>query len=519
MSIPLYQSLSASQRWLITVVVMSATLMQVIDTTIVNVALPHMQGSLGASADEITWTLTSYMVSSAIFMPLTGYFTDVLGRKRYLLLSVAGFTIVSALCGASVTLDELIFFRLLQGVFGAGLVPVSQAILTDIFPPHERGKAMAIWGVGVMVGPIIGPTLGGYLTEITTWRWTFYVNVPVGALTLLMGYVIPDTIKKARDMDWLGLILISTAIGGIQYVLDRGNQVDWFASTSICVASYITLAAFLGFLLHNMNSSRNSVFDLRIFADRNFALGSILLCAFGLGLYGMMVVQPMMMESLLGYPAFTAGLMLAPRGVAGMVSMMLIGKIISKVDARWLICSGIIISVIGMYIGTHYTLDISPGWIFWPMILQGFGLGMVFVPLSTIAFSTLPMNLRTEAAGLFSLLRTIGGSVGISIAITLFTRRSQYFWNQLGGFIQPYNPAVTQYLQPLHLTPNQAQSAVVLGNELYRQASMVSYINVFAFIMWCFICMIPLVLMLNNGNKKPTAATSDNNPLEMVDAH
>lgn len=500
---PLYKTISSLDRWLITIVVMSATLMQVIDTTIVNVALPHMQGSLGASSDEITWTLTSYMVSSAIFMPLTGYFTERIGRKRYLLISIAGFTIASALCGASVTLAEIIFFRLLQGVFGACLVPLSQAILTDIFPPEDRGKAMAIWGIGVMVGPIIGPTLGGYLTDITTWRWTFYVNIPVGIFTLIMGYVIPDTLKKNRSMDWIGLILISMAIGGIQYVLDRGNQVDWFGSTSIRVVTYLAITGFLGFILHNFSAmsgetAKRTVFDLRIFKDRNFAVGSILLCFFGLGLYGMMVVQPMMMEGLLNYPALTAGMMLAPRGIAGMVSMMIVGKLISRIDPRWLIFTGYLICISGMWIGTHYSLNISPFWIIVPMILQGFGLGMIFVPLSTIAFSTLPMNLRTEAAGLFSLLRTIGGSIGISVAMTLFTRRTQFFWNEWGAYIQPYNPALYHYLNPLHLHPTQAVSAAILGNELYRQAAMVSFINVFAFIMWCFILMIPLVMLLQN---------------------
>src|SRR3990167_5261205 len=231
MTSELYKKISTIDRWLITIVVMSATLMQVIDSTIVNVALPHMQGELSASPSEITWTLTSYLVASAIFMPLTGYFADRFGRKNYLTISIFGFTLVSALCGASTTLNQIVFFRLLQGIFGAGLVPLSQAILADIFPPEERGKAMAIWGIGVMVGPIIGPTLGGYLTEVSTWRWTFYINVPVGFLTLLLTHIIPDTTKQNRYMDWLGLILFSTAIGGTQYVIDRGNQNDWFAST------------------------------------------------------------------------------------------------------------------------------------------------------------------------------------------------------------------------------------------------------------------------------------------------
>ena len=353
-----------------------------------------------------------------------------------------------------------------------------------------------------MVGPILGPTLGGYLTDVSTWRWTFYVNVPVGIFTLLLANIIPDTPTKSRAMDWTGLFLISIAIGGLQFVLDRGNSDDWFGSTSICVVTYLALASFLGFTLHNMQSRTRTVFDLKIFKDRNFAVASILLCIFGLGLYGMMVIQPIMMEGLFNYPALTTGLMMAPRGISGMVSMMIVGKLITRIDARWLIISGIIISVCGMSIGTNYSITyISPFWLIFPMLLQGFGLGMVFVPLSTVAFSTLPVQTRTEAAGLFSLLRTIGSSIGISVAITIATRRTQIFWNQLGGFITPYNHAVYQYLNPLNLHPNQPLGAMVLTNTLSQQAQMLSFVNVFAFIMWCFIFMIPLALLLKQGKK------------------
>lgn len=501
MTLPLYQTITPANRLLITIVVMAATLMQVIDTTIVNVALPHMQGSLGASSDEITWTLTSYLVASAIFMPLTGYFTDLFGRKRYLIISIAGFTIVSALCGASVSLTEIVFFRLLQGIFGAGLVPISQAILADIYPPEERGKAMAIWGVGVMVGPILGPTIGGYLTEVTTWRWTFYVNIPVGIFTLLLSNVIPDTIKKIRLMDWTGLALMSLGIGSMQYVLDRGNQEDWFGSTQICVVTYLAIAGLLGFMLHSFNNKKQPVFDLAIFKDKNFAVSSILLCIFGLGLYGMMVIQPMMMENLFDYPALTTGFMMAPRGISGMISMIIVGKLITRIDPRWLIVFGILISVAGMSIGTYYSIDnMSPAWLVYPMLLQGFGLGMVFVPLSFIAYSTLPVDLRTEAAGLFSLLRTIGSSIGISVAITIYTRRSQLFWNQLVGFIQPYNQALQQYLSPLHLTSNQPLAAALVTKEIAQQASMLAFVNVFAVIIVCFLGMLPLVFLLKKPN-------------------
>ena len=490
------QQYTAFDRALIVFVVMSATLMQVIDTTIVNVALPRMQGALNASPDEITWTLTSYMVSSAIFMPLTGYFTDRLGRRNYLLLCISGFTLISALCGASTSLSEIVFFRLLQGAFGAGLVPLSQAVMTDIFPPKERGKAMALWGIGVMVGPALGPTLGGYLTEVLSWRWTFYVNVPFGLLTLLLVRYVPDTPIKIRSMDWIGLLLISFSIGGLQYVLDRGNQLDWFGSLQITLITVLTFTSFVGFIIYSFYHGDNSVFDMAIFKDRNFTIACLLLAIFGLGLYGTMVIQPLMMESLLNYPVMTAGFMLAPRGLAAMVSMMLVGQLINRIDTRFIIGMGVLITAAGMGIGRSYSLNISPGWIGWPMVLQGFGLGMIFVPLSTTAYATLAPELRAEAAGLYSLLRTIGGSIGISIAITLFTRRAQYFWNQLGGALTPYNPAVYHYLKPLHLKPSDPLGNSVLQQVLHQHASMLAMVNAFDFITWSFLLMIPVLFLL-----------------------
>lgn len=493
----LYKNISNQHRWLITFVIMAATLMQVIDTTIVNVALPHIQGSLGASSDEITWMLTSYLISSAIFMPLTGFFSDNVGRKKFLIIAIIGFTFSSALCGAATTLTQMVIFRFLQGVFGASLAPISQAILSDIFPPNERGKAMAIWSMGIMIGPILGPSLGGYLTEVLSWHWIFYVNIPVGIFTLLLSNVLPDSPLKQRAMDWKGIILLSLAIGGLQFVLDRGNIDDWFNSNSICLISYIAFVSFLGFIYHSLQKNAVHVFDITIFRDKNFTLASVLLCTFGLGLYGMMVIQPIMMETLLNYPTTTTGYFIVPRGVSAMISTIVVGKFVSLIEPRKIIITGLLLTASGIAIGTHYsTTYISPIWIVGPLFLQGFGLGMIFVPLSTVAFSTLPGSQRTEAAGLFSLLRTIGSSIGISLVITIYTRRTQFFWNQLSGYINPYNTNLSHFLTPLHLHPQQPLGTTILGNILFQQASMLSYVNVFAFIMWCFILMIPLALFL-----------------------
>lgn len=493
----LHETISPTQRLLITIAVMSATLMQIIDMTIINVALPHMQGSLSTTPDEISWTLTSYLVASGIFMPLTGYFSDRLGRKKYLLISIAGFTVASIFCGAAVSLTEIVVFRLLQGIFGAALVPLSQAIMADIYPEVDRGKAMAIWGMGVMIGPILGPTLGGYLTEIASWRWTFYVNVPIGILAFLLAMeVVPDSEKKERFMDWIGLTLLSVAIAALQYVLDRGDRRDWFDAIDIRIATFLTIAGFIGFLWHSIHEKQKSVFDLRIFKDRNFTIASLLLAVMGLGMFGAMVIQPMMLEGILDYPVLTTGLVMAPRGISGMISMILVGKLISRVDPRWLILTGIIISAAGISIGTHYSQNISPIWVIAPLLLQGFGLSMIFVPLSTVAFSTLPISMRVEAAGLFSLLRTLGASIGIAVTITIYTRHAQFAWNQIGGFIQPFNPALQTYLNAAHLKLSDPTTIAILMNQLRQQAQMVSFVDVYAFITWSFIAMIPLVFFL-----------------------
>lgn len=492
-----YQDITPTKRWLITFAVMSATLMQVLDTTIVNVALPHMQGALSATSDQITWVLTSYLISSAIFMPLTGYFTDRLGQKKYLLYSIAGFIVASVLCGAANSITEIVICRLLQGIFGAALVPLSQAILAEVYPPEERGKAMAIWGVGVMVGPILGPTLGGYLTDVASWRWNFYINVPVGILSLLVVWeALLETPIKQRAMDWIGLTLISVAIGAAQYFFDRGNHADWFSSRDIQVAAFLAVSCFIGFLIYSSFEKEKIVFDVGIFKDRNFAIASFLISIFCAALYGAMVILPLMLETLFNYPVMTTGLVMAPRGISAMISMMIVGKLIKTIDPRRIILVGILFCIAGLYAGTYYYLGISSWWIIWPVVLQGFGLGMVFVPLSTVAFTTLPDTARAEAAGLFSLLRTLGGSIGISITITFFSRHAQMAWNQIGGFIQPYNRALPHYLDKLHLPLNTTISHAILGKMLFRHASMMAFVNTYAFIAAIFVFMFPLVFLI-----------------------
>lgn len=499
---PIHNSTSQNNRFLIVIAIMSATLMQVLDTTIVNVALPHMQGSFGASPDQISWTLTTYMVSSAIIMPLTGYFSDFFGRKNYLLGCIIGFTLSSTLCGAANSLSTMILFRLLQGIFGAALVPLSQAILVDIYPPKELGKAMAIWGTGVMVGPVLGPTLGGYLTEIASWRWTFYINVPVGIFAAILAWrALPATLKKSRSFDWIGFIMLGVAIGATQYLLDRGNQEDWFNAFSIKFSALLAFLGYVSFIIYNYFNRSQPVFDFRVLKDRNFTIACIMILILGVGLYGSMVILPLLLENLLNYPVFTTGLIMTPRAIAVMLSMIIMGKISDRLNPRFLIVAGILLSSLGVYFCTFYSLDLNKFWLIWPMMIQGFGLGMIFVPISAMAFATLPQKLRVEGAGVNSLLRTIGGSIGIAITLTIFTRQTQMAWNQLAGFIQPYNPALMQYLKHLSLSLTNPLTPSILGSQLAIQAQMLAFVNVFAFIMWSFIILLPLVMLLKLKKK------------------
>jgi DHA2 family multidrug resistance protein len=486
-----------AERLLITLAVMSAALIQVLDTTIVNVALPHMQGELGASSDQISWVLTSYLVSSAIVMPLTGYFSDVLGRKRFLVMCIAGFVGASALCGIAQNLVQIVGFRLLQGVFGAALVPLSQAIMSDAYPPEQRGSAMAIWGLGVMVGPVLGPTLGGWLTDFASWRWTFYINVPVGILSFFLAMrFVPESTRRARIMDWTGLVLLGLGIAGIQYFLDRGNTQDWFAATDIRVAAIVGAVATASFIAYSLRKGTQALFDVRIFNDRNFGMSCMVMLALGVGMFGGLVLQPILLESLLGYPIVTTGLLMAPRGIATAVAMIIVGRLVNRIDARYLIGTGMVLSAVGSFAMTRYSLEVNAFWIVWPALFQGLGLGLIFVPLATIAYATLPPRRMAEAAGIFSLVRTIGAAAGISIVTTLMTRQTQVVWNELGGNITRFNHALANYLRPLHLSPTDPKALALLAQQVGQQAAITAIVDVFYVTAWSFVAMLPLVLLL-----------------------
>jgi len=485
-------------RVLVTSVVMLAALLQILDTTIVTVALPRMQGQLGASAEQMGWVLTSYLIASGIFMPLTGLLTDRFGQRNYLVLSIAGFVAASMLCGLATSLDEIVLFRLLQGVAGAGLVPSAQAILVNIFPRAQRGQAMAIFGVGAMVGPILGPTLGGYLTQVLNWRWTFFVNLPVGALAL-MGVLlfVPDTERRERHADWLGFAFLALAIASMQYVLDRGQQYGWFSSHVIQIGATISVFAFICLILRNWEMGRDAIFDLRVFADRNFAVSAVILATFMFSMYGVLDLQPLMLETSLGYPAFTTGLLLAPRGLGSMVAMLLAGRLLRRVDPRWLILCGIGITVFSTWVTTWYTLDVDAWWITWPIVVQGFGLGMVFVPLATVSFATLPADKSAEGAGVRQLSRTVGASLGVSVGSAVMADSGQAAWNHLGGNITPFSDAVSRYLQPLGLNMHDPRAGAVLAHELGQQAHFIGLLHAFGIMAITVVIGLPLLLLVS----------------------
>ena len=489
--------MAAPPRWLVVVAVMLTTVMVILDMTIVNVAMPHMMGALGATADQVTWVLTSYIVAEAIVIPLTGFLAGRLGRRHLLLAAISGFVFFSALCGQAGSLAEMVLFRLLQGAFGAVVIPISQAVLVDLFPGEERGKGMALWGIGIMMGPVLGPSLGGLITEYLNWRMVFYINLPVGLLNLvLVAMVIAPAAGRRASVDWIGALAMAVGIGSLQLVLDRGNQENWWDSRLIVILTVVSVLALMLFFRRSWQRD-DSVVHLRLLRDNSLRMASLIIGAFGLGMFGTIALQPILMEDLLGYPAATTGLIMAPRGLGSAVGMLLVARLITRFDPRYLIGTGLVLSATTTFIMSHYNLGISPGWLIWPGLLQGLGMGMIFVPLTTLAYQTLPRQSVDQAAGIFNLARTIGSSAGISIAATVLTRSTQVHWSHLGGFINPYNPALNAWLQTQGMTLADPQAPAILAQELLRQASMLAFVDTFRMIAWSFVLLAPLLLLIS----------------------
>lgn len=486
-----------AKRWLITLTVMLVTVLEVLDMTIVNVSLPHMMGSLGADTDQITWVLTSYIVSSAILMPLTGFLVNRFGRKKLLLINIIGFLISSVLCGASVNLSQIVCFRTLQGVFGASLVPLSQFILRDTFPPAEQGKAMAIWGIGIMTGPILGPTIGGYITEILNWRWIFYINIPVCIIAWIMTQkLIEETPTKKQYIDWLGMFLMSCGVGCLQLFLDRGNMEDWFESKTIVALAIACVISLSVFIIRGLRKPDN-IINLHLFKDRNFSSATLMMTLFCLALFSSIALNPIMLENLMGYPTQTAGWLMAPRGLASAIGMALVAQIITRYDARWIILSGVLLSAYGTYLMSKIDLTMSMSSFIISSSIQGFGMGLFFVPLSIIALSTLSKDDTAEGSGLFSFGRSIGSSIGISVMTTILSRKTQLSVNQLGAHINPFNPQLKMWLSTHGLNIHNPLTLSQLKGTIQQQASMLGFLNAYWITALIFVAMIPLIFILD----------------------
>ncbi|CEJ12218.1 Multidrug export protein EmrB [bacterium YEK0313] len=494
-----------ANRAAITACLILSVVMQALDTTIANVAMPYIQGSVSASADQINWVLTSYIVAAAIMTPPSGFLAGRFGRKRILMISVAGFVVASVLCGIAQSLGQIVGFRLLQGFFGAALVPLSQSILLDIYEPRERGSAMALFGVSIMVGPVLGPVVGGWLTDNLSWRWVFYINVPIGILALagVSAFVSETPRDGAAKLDWLGFGALSIAIAALQVALDRGEQLNWFGSLEIILEMVIAGVAFYVFLVHIFTADKPFV-DPRLFRDRNFAVGILFIFIVGITYLASLALMTPYLQTLMGYPVVTAGLVMGPRGIGTMVCMLVVGRLVGKVDTRLLLAIGFGISAYAMYDMTGWTPAVSQWTIISTGFIQGAGLGFLFVPLTTVTFATLPAARRGEGTGLYNLSRNVGSSVGISVVSALLVSNGQVNHAEIAAHVTPYNrlfeaPAVAQALSPYTAVGRAALDGLVT-----MQASIISYVNDFKLLMILCLAALPLVLLLRSAG--PPAA-------------
>jgi MFS transporter, DHA2 family, multidrug resistance protein len=491
----------ASNRAAITVCVILATLMQALDTTIANVALPYIQGSVSATQDEIAWVLTSYLVAAAIMTPPTGFLASRFGLKRVFLVSVAGFTAASILCGMAQSLVQIVLFRILQGSFGAALVPLSQTVLLNINPKERQGSAMALWGVAVMAGPVLGPVLGGWLTEAYTWRYVFYINLPIGILAFLgMTMFLKEAPANAAvKLDWFGFGSLSLAIGAAQVLLDRGEELDWFGSGEIVMEAIVAGSALYLFLVHTFTAAEPFV-KPSLFRDRNFTAGTLFVAIVGLTYYASLALQPPYLSNLMNYPIVAAGLVLGPRGLGTMGAMMVVGKLVGRIDTRLLLGTGLGLTAWSFYAMTGWTPDVSQTTIIVVGLIQGVGLGFLFVPLSAVTLSTLPPAQRTEGAGLYNLSRNIGSSVGISVVNSLLTQNTQINHAEIAQHVTAINrafedPMIAQFWNPVGAAGRAALDAVVT-----LQAKIIAYIDDYKLLMIATLAVIPLLIVF----KKPS---------------
>lgn len=488
--------------WLIATSVMLATFMEVLDTSVANVALPHIAGNLSATPEESTWVLTSYLISNAIILPATNWLGYVFGRKRFLIVCIGIFTLSSALCGAATSLGMLLVARVLQGAGGGALQPIAQAVLLESFPAEKRGSAMAVYGMGIVVAPIIGPTLGGWITDNYSWRWIFYINIPVGLLAMLMAKTFiedPPYIRNARPgrIDFIGFGLMAVGFATLQLVLDKGQEDDWFSSAFIVRSLLVAIVALIAFVIWELRT-KDPIVNLRVLANRNFATGTALIATVGIALYGTTALLPLFLQTLLGYPALQSGLAVSPRGIGAIVSMVLVGRLIGKIDGRYLIVLGFGILAASTYLLGNIDLEITVRNIAWPQVFSGFALGFVFVPLTVIATGTLSNEQIGNATGIYNLMRNVGGSFGIAMVTTMLARGAQAHQAAMVSHFTPYDPVFRERLNEMIANLSAHGNVVTATQQAYgamyqtlvRQATLLAYIDNFRLLAFlCLLCM------------------------------
>jgi MFS transporter, DHA2 family, multidrug resistance protein len=498
-------------KWLVTVTVMLPTIIEILDTSVANVSLGHIQGSLSAGLDEVTWVLTSYLVSNAIIIPITSWLAGRFGRKRYLMFSLTLFTASSLMCGAAPNLESLIVFRVLQGIGGGALQPLAMSILLESFPPKEHGMAMAVFGMGVVFGPILGPLLGGYITDTLSWRWIFYINLPLGILAVIMTFLFifdPPYIRRTdARIDYWGLTFLTVGLGCLQMVLDRGERLDWFESEFILISAVLSLICFVLFVLVELRVPY-PVVDLRIFKNRSFTTGNLIMFMGFFSFFGSVVLLPLFLQNLIGYTAFLAGLVLGPGGMATVFMMPIVGRLVGVIDSRILLSGGILINACALYVMSHFNLQADFWTVIWPRIIQGIGISLFFVPLSTLTLSSIPKPQMGTGSAIFNLLRNLGGSFGVAFITTFLSRRTQFHQLHLTeGFsifdfkLQQAVPQLQSFLQQRGFEGTTAQrgSLGALYGQLQRQAAMLGFNDVFYVLFLCFLFLVPLIWIIRKG--------------------
>jgi MFS transporter, DHA2 family, multidrug resistance protein len=494
-------------RWIVSLSVVFATFMEVLDTTVVNVSLPHIAGSMSATVEEGTWTLTSYLVANAIILPMTGWLARQFGRKRLLLFAISAFTIASIMCGLAPNLSMLILFRIIQGASGGTMQPLSQAIMLESFPPEDRGKAMAFWALCIVTAPILGPVIGGWLTDTYSWRWIFYINIPVGIVSLIMVKLFvfdPSYLKsKAQSIDYWGIGMLAVGMGALQIMLDKGQQEDWFSSNIIVILAVMAAVFLSAFIFHEF-FARHPIIDLRVFRDRTYAIGVFMMTTVGFVLYGSLVLLPIILQTLLGYPSMQAGIAMAPRGIGSMLFMPVVGLVIGRVGARKFLAGGILICAISLFWFGFLDMDAGYWDFFWPQFIQGISMSMLFVPMTTIAMDAIPKEEMGNATSLFNFMRNIGGSIGIATAATMLERYRQIYTNILGAHVTPYDQNTQLMLDRMRaaiiaggsdpVTATQRSQAMLFGM-VERQATMLSFIDLMKVFGGLFILILPLILL------------------------